>query len=121
MKLKNELYKIVSADAEAKSFDIELIADSIIYRAHFPEMPITPGVCIIQIAAELYGELIGSPVEIIGVSNAKYLAVISPTETRAVTYTFKKITEDPENGTTKVQGVVTKGDTIYTKFTIAVK
>ena len=51
MILKNSLYKIASSNAEEKSFNLELVPDCLIYRAHFPEQPITPGVCIIQIAS----------------------------------------------------------------------
>ena len=57
MELKNNLYSIISADEAGKSFRLRLIPDCVIYRAHFPELPVTPGVCIIQIVSELLAEL----------------------------------------------------------------
>jgi 3-hydroxyacyl-[acyl-carrier-protein] dehydratase len=121
MTLKNNLYKISDINREQNACDIEFVADSIIYRAHFPEQPITPGVCIIQIATELLGELMGAEFELCAVQNAKFLVVINPLETSGVTYTFKKIAIDEESGTCKVSAIVTKGETTYTKLSIAYK
>ena len=55
MKFLNSLYSIVSKNVTDSSirYDILLDASHFIYQAHFPEEPITPGVCIIQIAKEL--------------------------------------------------------------------
>ena len=55
MKLLNSLYSIRSKDVTDSfvRYDIHLDASHFIYQAHFPGDPITPGVCIIQIAKEL--------------------------------------------------------------------
>ena len=74
MILKNNLYKISASNIEEKSFNLELVPDCVIYQAHFPEQPITPGVCIIQIANELLNELLQSEYKLTTVSNAKFLA-----------------------------------------------
>lgn len=121
MTLKNQLYKILTADHEARSFELALQPDCDIYRAHFPERPVTPGVCIIQTATELLGELTGSTHELIGVANAKYLAVIDPLLTPIVTYSFKKIQNDDETGTVKVSVEVRGTDTVYTKLSLIYK
>ena len=87
MILKNNLYKISASNIEEKSFNLELVPDCVIYQAHFPEQPITPGVCIIQIASELLNELLQTEYKLTTVSNAKFLAVINPLDTAFVTYT----------------------------------
>ena len=92
-----------------------------IYHAHFPEQPITPGVCIIQIASELLADLYSSSFELSSVSNAKYLAVINPKETPELTYTFKKVSFDDEKTNVKVSVVVSNNDTIYTKLSLVYK
>ena len=58
MKLLNDLYSIISrTDGEGRcDFTIELNPQHFIYKAHFPGEPITPGVCIMQIAKELLEE-----------------------------------------------------------------
>ena len=121
MILKNSLYKIASSNAEEKSFNLELVLDCLIYRAHFPEQPITPGVCIIQIASELLNELLQSDFELITVSNAKFLAVINPLETNSVIYTFKKVIVDDDTKTVKVSVIVSSPGTIFTKLSLVYK
>lgn len=118
MLLKNNLYKIISFNSEEKSYNIELLPDCMIYRAHFPEQPITPGVCIIQIASELLTELFSRPFELTSVSNAKYIAVINPQDTPKLTYTFKKVIFDEESSRVKVSVLVTDDDVTFTKLSL---
>ncbi len=121
MVLKNSLYKISSSNIEEKSFNLELVPDCLIYQAHFPEQPITPGVCIIQVASELLNELLQSDYELTTVSNAKFLAVINPLETAIITYIFKKLVFDEDTKTVKVSVVVCNTDTVFTKLSLVYK
>lgn len=121
MILKNSLYKIASSNPEERSFNLELVPDYVIYLAHFPEQPITPGVCIIQIASELLNELLKCDLELMAVLNAKFLAVINPLETSNITYYFKKVVFDEVTETVKVSVVVCNSDTIFTKLSLVYK
>lgn len=118
MKLNENLYKIVSQADDSKSYTIEFIPESIIYRAHFPEQPITPGVCIIQIATELLSLCLHKEYELSSISNAKFLAVINPTKTPQVSYIFKKIEEIEDTTKLKVSAIVAFGDITYTKLSL---
>ena len=55
MILKNDFYHIAQAsvDLPRATYEIALNAQHFIYQAHFPGEPITPGVCILQMACEL--------------------------------------------------------------------
>ena len=55
MVLRDQLYSVYNKKKEGDSFiyTIELNPQHFIYKAHFPTEPITPGVCIVQIAKEL--------------------------------------------------------------------
>lgn len=121
MTLKNNLYRIAEENKNDKSYRLELIPNCMIYRAHFPEQPITPGVCIIQIASELLSQLYSLAFELSSVSNAKYLAVINPQDTPELTYTFKKVVFDDENTSVKVSVVVSNGETVFTKLSLVYK
>lgn len=118
MMLKNNLYRIAAENKDEKSYRLELIPDCMIYRAHFPEQPITPGVCIIQIASELLTDLYSLKFELSSVSNAKYLAVINPLDTPELTYTFKKIVFDDEKPSVKVSVIVSNNDIVFTKLSL---
>ncbi len=87
-----------------------------IYKAHFPGKPITPGVCIIQIATELLNEISPGKKVLSSVGNAKFLAIINPLESKEVTFTFKKISE--EDGFLKVSALVSDKDTVFTKLSL---
>ena len=56
MILLNDFFQIVESGVDPKSgqliFKVRLNASHVIYKAHFPGMPITPGVCIIQMVTE---------------------------------------------------------------------
>lgn len=121
MQLKNNLYTILSANREEQSFTLALQKECFIYRAHFPELPITPGVCIIGVANELLEELLSSKLELDVVSNAKFLAVVNPLETPEITYYFKKIVKDEKDGRVKVQVIVSHEDQIFSKLSLGYK
>ena len=121
MILKNNLYKITYSNIEEKTFHLELLPDCVIYKAHFPEQPITPGVCIIQIASELLRDLIHSDLELIFVSNAKFLAVINPLETTGIVCTFRKLIFDEKAKCIKVSVVISSSTNIFTKLSLVYK
>ena len=118
MKFLNNLYHIVSKDVvdAAIRYNIHLDASHFIYQAHFPDEPITPGVCIIQIAKELLEEHLGIGLEIQKVKNVKFLNVISPLATPNVTYVFEKIMPDDSEKTYKVMTQVSSGETSLAKL-----
>ncbi len=118
MTLKNNLYYIQNQDNINSTFTIELNPDCFIYKAHFPELPITPGVCIIQVAKELFSELCGATLDLESVSNAKFLAVINPEVTSKLTYSFNKVTVSEDSSQYKVSVVVADEKTTYTKLSL---
>lgn len=117
MILNNELYTITSiSDNEVC---IRLLPESVIYKAHFPEWPITPGVCVIQMTTELLAKLLGVNLLLTEVVNAKYLAVIDPRETSELTFSFDKITSLGDTDCVKATVTVRSGETVYTKLSLA--
>ena len=123
MKFLNNLYHIVSKDVVDASirYNIHLDASHFIYQAHFPDEPITPGVCIIQIAKELLEEHLGIGLEIQKVKNVKFLNVISPLATPNVPYVFEKIMPDDSEKTYKVMTQVSSGETSLAKLSFTCK
>ena len=120
MRLRNELYKVLndSYSDECTKFDIELNPDHFIYHAHFPEEPITPGVCLIQIAKELLESCVNHALHIEKIKNVKFLSVVSPIDTQRVTYTIGNIIKTNENGSIKTQVVVSNENTQFAKISM---
>ncbi|MBQ5511641.1 MAG: hydroxymyristoyl-ACP dehydratase [Prevotella sp.] len=103
------------------SYDIHLDATHFIYQAHFPGNPITPGVCIIQIAKELMEEHFQRQLRIQKVQNVKFLNVISPIETPDIVCSYTKISADPIAQTCKAQVQFLSGETLMGKLSFICK
>ena len=118
MKLLNNLYMISKRETTSLSaqYDIFLEEKSFIYKAHFPNEPITPGVCIIQIAKELLEDYAQKHYTIKAIKNVKFLNVISPVITPYVTYVLDKIVIDEANKTCSLQVQVLAEKVLLTKL-----
>lgn len=123
MILRNSLYTISDKRTEGKSILYQILLDRnhFIYKAHFPNEPITPGVCIIQIAKELLEDHLCGEYEISFVKNIKFLSVLSPLSTPSVTYAFDKITVLPESNECNTQIQVQQDDVLFAKLSIIFK
>lgn len=129
MKLKNNLYKIISKEEVNSIFNytVELNPSCVIYQAHFPEEPITPGVCIVQIGKEVIEDLlleqssVSRRLEIIKAKNIKFLSVISPNETPILTYQVRKLGFSDDNMTIETQIVVNSDDKSMAKISLVLK
>lgn len=129
MKLKNNLYKIISKEEVNSIFNytVELNPSCVIYQAHFPGEPITPGVCIVQIGKEVIEDLLleqssaSHRLEIIKAKNIKFLSVISPNETPILTYQVRKLGYSDDNMTIETQIVVNSDDKSMAKISLVMK
>lgn len=129
MKLKNNLYKIISKEEVNSIFNytVELNPSCVIYQAHFPGEPITPGVCIVQIGKEVIEDLLleqsseSRRLEIIKAKNMKFLSVISPNETPILTYQIRKLGFSDDNMTIETQIVVNSDDKSMANISLVMK
>ena len=123
MRLNGDFYRMESRmeglPQGQSGFNVILNPDHLIYKAHFPGMPVTPGVCILQMIQELLSEQQGMPVFIKGIKNAKFIKMISPVTDAAVSVVFCSCSEEDDG--IKAQGVVSGKDDIndvFLKFSV---
>lgn len=123
MILKNSLYTIADKRMEGSGIFYQILLDKnhFIYKAHFPNEPITPGVCIIQVAKELLEDYLHEEYEISYIKNIKFLSVLSPLSTPSVAYVFDKITILPETNECKTQVQVQQDNVLFAKLSIIFK
>jgi 3-hydroxyacyl-[acyl-carrier-protein] dehydratase len=82
--LRGILYEILTVDPDGAT--IRLLPESPVYRGHFPGYPITPGVCLVQIALELIGEMAGQAgqderkVRMVAAKSIKFMRPVLPSE-----------------------------------------
>lgn len=93
MILRNNLYTVIRKEetAGSLSYVIRLNPDHFIYEAHFPGEPVTPGVCILQMAQELLALEVNENLELKKIKNAKFTAVISPDRSTELIVAFPTI------------------------------
>ena len=75
--LQGILYETIAVDAAGAT--VRLLPESPVYRGHFPGYPITPGVCLVQIALELIAEMAGQT-GLVAAKNIKFTSPIIPTD-----------------------------------------
>lgn len=117
MKLQDNLFTIVSEAAQEglPVFHVRIHPEWPVYAAHFPEHPVTPGVCIVQMVQELLQAALRRDVILRRAKNIKYVRIVSPEEAKDLTVTFSKI-EPQADGSFRVQAQVADGDNLCTKL-----
>ncbi len=68
--LEGYLYTVLEK-SEGRAL-IKTLPESPVYRAHFPDFPITPGVCLVRMAMELMGK------QLTGAKDIKFLTPVFP-------------------------------------------
>ena len=88
--LQGILFETIAVDTAGAT--IRLLPESPVYQGHFPGYPITPGVCLVEIALELIAEMadqvghdertVGHDerVRLVGAKNIKFTSPIIPAE-----------------------------------------
>lgn len=77
--------KQISEDQINYTFEIIINNKHDIFRGHFPDNPVMPGVCMIQIIKEITESVIGKKLFMEKCSNVKFLAIINPDKTPKLT------------------------------------
>ena len=102
MRLKDNLYRVVTTEPTDDGFrcQIRLDADHVIYKAHFPRNPVTPGVCLMQMAKEMMEERLGRRLQQKEVPGMKFCRTITP-DVEPI-FIYSKLVADGDNVSVKV-------------------
>ena len=118
MILKDDFFRVVASqqDDTTASYTVTLNPEHFVFKAHFPDNPITPGVLQIGIVEELMSDLKGLPLRVSQISNIKYMNIISPTDNPTFDVVLSRI-QQADNGF-NVQCVLKREETIITKMSL---
>jgi 3-hydroxyacyl-[acyl-carrier-protein] dehydratase len=89
-----------------------------IYKLHFPGNPVTPGVCLLQIAHELLDLSFKRKLRLTEARNIKYLKVINPLENPDLEFYIKYRTE---NDLILADINIVDGETVFTRINATYK
>ena len=90
--------------------------EHLIYQAHFPGNPITPGACLLQTASEVLQRKMGRPLYLKASKNVKYLNVLVPAEDKEVRFMFSNLAQSETE--CKAQVVIADEAQVYTKMSL---
>ena len=118
MRLLDEMFHVVS-HGHTKTV-LRMDPGHPIYGLHFPGQPITPGVCIVQMLAELLERHTGCQLELSKIVNLKFLHTLSPNPTSSdfnlITVDFASLTSD--GNTVHAKGTIGAEGSVATKFSL---
>ncbi|MCG8581703.1 MAG: hypothetical protein MI866_17395 [Bacteroidales bacterium] len=73
-------YSIKSKTETGFVAELTLKTDSPVYQGHFPQMPVTPGVCQVQMLKEVLSEQLKADYQLMKARDVKFLNLINPNE-----------------------------------------
>jgi len=78
--LRGKLYTVIESSLLDQKINARIVLnkDHEIFRGHFPEIPILPGVCTIQIISELLGEHLKSKLRLTDGDTIKFTGLVNP-------------------------------------------
>lgn len=98
MKLLNDFYTIqeFNKTETGVSAGIKINKEHSIFEGHFPNQPVTPGVCTMQIIKELSEKWSGEKLMLKTARNVKFMAIINPELNEKVQFEiqFEQIEDD---------------------------
>ena len=113
MRLLDEMF-LVESEAGRQTV-LRLNRTHPIYAAHFPDNPITPGVCLVQMLGELLQRQTGRELELSKIVNLKFVRPLTPQETPLLTVDFETVTIA---GTVRAKGTIAADGQVATKFSL---
>ena len=99
-----------TANGNEAQFDITLLPDYCVYEGHFPDNPVSPGVCNIQMIKECAEQFAGKRFFLGYISRCKLTAVITPQTTPRLRV---QITLSEAGGLYDIKAVVSAADTTF--------
>lgn len=99
--LKDDLYTVSSFQHADDKISAEVLIDPShrIFDGHFPEQPVLPGVCTVEILKELINQAKGRTYKLKEANNIKFLSLVDPTKTNKL---FFEVSYTEEEGRLKI-------------------
>jgi 3-hydroxyacyl-[acyl-carrier-protein] dehydratase len=93
--------------------EVELNATHAIFKGHFPDNPVVPGVCLIQISKEVLEKLLDATTQLVQSSQVKFLAVVDPTVVSVLQVVLETKEQD---GLISANAAISAGEKVFFKF-----
>lgn len=118
--LLNNLYTIESLNENDKTIQASALlrAEHAIFKGHFPGQPILPGVCMLEMIAEIAGYHLKQRFRITEAPLIKFLNMIDPRKDPMIQFEIKY---ESAVGKTPVAGRINSGSRVFMKFQMTIE
>ena len=118
--LLKDFYSVFSSTELEGEFitEVEINKDHDLYRGHFPDRPVTPGVILMQLFKEEAERRSNKKLQLVTAANVKFMAVVDPNVCEKLTLQSSMVYE---NGILKLKGIAKQNDTISLKISATYK
>jgi 3-hydroxyacyl-[acyl-carrier-protein] dehydratase len=119
--LLNDFYKLIRIDTvgDTISGEIRLNSTHPIFRGHFPDLPVVPGVVLVQIVKEIVAFESHSQYAVEEIPNVKFLDFINPLEVQELQFEILKKTQTVD--VLKIQARIYTADKVNFKLKVNLK
>lgn len=118
MLLKDKYYKVMKEnriDANTGVYLISLLPQADVYRGHFPQKPVCPGVCNIEVIRECTEMLTGQDLSLTTINRCRLTAVATPQVCPLVDVTIN-VARQEGTDTYSVVAKIADFETTYLEF-----
>lgn len=114
--LKNDLYHIIELHSANKEItaEIKLNNEHDIFKGHFPDVPVLPGVTMMQMVKEIMEEALGNNLQIKRAVQLKFLQMVNPQKVDSLYFHINW--SETEEGI-KVKAELKQQDDVFFKMT----
>jgi 3-hydroxyacyl-[acyl-carrier-protein] dehydratase len=115
MILLNDFFTIRDTESSPTEIWAELVinANHKIFEGHFPNQPVVPGVCQMQMIKEIVEHVTRKQTNLAKAADMKFLAVIDPRQNNLIHATIKMSTD--ENGAINIVASLFKDELVHFK------
>ena len=96
--MQSKLFRINNLDkyGQEYSYVADIITDHPVFRGHFPQNPVVPGVCTLEMIKDCLEDILQRKVKFQSIRECKFLATILPSEHKQVCVHIS-LKEDDQN------------------------
>ena len=118
--LLKDFYSVISSTELEGEFitEVKINKEHELYKGHFPDRPVTPGVILMQLFKEEAERRSSKKLQLETAANVKFMAVVDPNVCEKLTLQSSIVSE---NGLLKLKGIAKQNDSISLKISATYK
>ena len=114
--LQGSFYTVLNNQANGASVNalLELNPEHHIFDGHFPQIPVVPGVCMMQMVKELVEDFTGQRLRLSKADHLKFLTIINPRQNKLLEVELSITSNSSSNF--QVTAAFFRQETVFFKF-----